>query len=53
MEVYSAAWCGWCTKSQSLFPVQGVSYREYDIDRDAAAHARLKSSIPAGASPSP
>lgn len=51
VEIYSAAWCGWCTKTKAYFQSQGVSYREYDIDRDAAAHARLKSLNPGGGIP--
>lgn len=51
VEIYSAAWCGWCTKTKAYFQSQGVSYREYDIDRDAAAHARLKSLNPSGGIP--
>lgn len=51
VEIYSAAWCGWCTKAKAYFSARGVPYREYDIDHDAAAKARLKSLNPSGGIP--
>lgn len=51
VEIYSASWCGWCTKTKAYFASRGVSYREYDIDHDAAAKARLQSLNPTGGIP--
>lgn len=51
VEIYSASWCGWCTKTKAYFQSRGVSYREYDIDHDGAAKTRLKSLNPSGGIP--
>ncbi|MGD8312585.1 MAG: glutaredoxin family protein [Gammaproteobacteria bacterium] len=33
--LYSASWCGVCKQARAYFQRQGISYREFDIERTA------------------
>jgi glutaredoxin len=43
--LFSASWCRVCDKARAFLQANGCSFVERDIDRDAAAHARLESSF--------
>lgn len=40
--MYSAPWCGFCTRLKQQLDRAGVAYREVDVDADAAGLARLE-----------
>ncbi|MGE4324287.1 MAG: glutaredoxin domain-containing protein, partial [Sphingobium sp.] len=31
VEIYTKAWCGYCTRAKALLESKGVSFEEYDI----------------------
>jgi glutaredoxin len=33
--LYSASWCGVCKQARAYFQRQGISYREFDVERTA------------------
>lgn len=35
--LYATEWCGYCSKTRSLFAEQGIAYREADIEKSGAA----------------
>ncbi|WP_339414207.1 glutaredoxin domain-containing protein [Pseudomonas sp. EA_35y_Pfl2_R5] len=35
--MYSASWCGYCKKARNYFQQSGISYVEYDIEKDKRA----------------
>jgi glutaredoxin len=35
--MFSAEWCGFCRKARRYFKANGVTFRERDIEKDAAA----------------
>ncbi len=39
--LYSATWCGWCTRAKAQLDAQGVRYGVCEIDLDAACKARF------------
>lgn len=41
--MYSASWCGYCTKARDLLNSQGISFVELDIEQSAAANTEMKS----------
>lgn len=42
VELYATDWCGYCAKTRELFEKNGIEYVEFDIEKDAEAHARFK-----------
>jgi len=47
VELYTTRWCGYCRKARAYLDEHGVSYREYDIEKDQEA-ARRKFQISGG-----
>lgn len=41
IEMYATAWCGSCRRARAYLDFNGISYTEYDIDRDEEAKRRL------------
>jgi len=39
--MYATAWCGSCRRARAYLDFNGISYTEYDIDRDEEAKRRL------------
>ncbi len=39
--MYSTTWCGDCRRAKRIFEARGVHYQEINIERDAAAAARV------------
>jgi mycoredoxin len=39
--MYSTTWCGDCWRARRVFEALGVPYQEINIERDAAAAARV------------
>ena len=39
--LYSATWCGWCTRAKQQLDAQRVAYGVCEIDLDAACKARF------------
>ena len=42
IELYITSWCPYCQKAKDYLDEQGVEYRVYDIEKDAAAAKRKK-----------
>lgn len=42
VTIYSAVWCGICTKAKKYFNKNNIAFTEYDIDKDKAAKRRHK-----------
>ena len=42
VELYTTSWCPYCQKARDFFGSRGISFTEYDIDKDKAAAARKK-----------
>lgn len=51
VEIYSADWCGVCTKTKAYFRSKGVAFTEYNVDTDSAASARARVLYPQGGIP--
>ena len=41
--MYATSWCPYCQQARNYFRQQGISYTEYDIERDADAKRRYQS----------
>jgi glutaredoxin len=37
VTMHATSWCGYCSKARSYFKAQGISYIEYDIEKDERA----------------
>lgn len=46
VELYTTSWCGYCGKARDYFLSRGISFREYDIERDESAARRKRSLDP-------
>ena len=44
VELYTTNWCPWCKKAKAFFRSRGISFVEYDIEKDKEA-ARRKAQI--------
>ena len=42
VELYSTRWCYYCQKAREFFRSRGISFTEYDIEKDKNAAARKK-----------
>lgn len=40
--MYATSWCPYCRQARNYFHQQGISYTEYDIERDANAKRRYQ-----------
>ena len=40
--MYATSWCPYCQQARNYFRQQGISYTEYDIERDADAKRRYQ-----------
>jgi glutaredoxin len=40
--IYSASWCGVCKHAKKYFKNQGISYKEYDIEKSAKGRKDFK-----------
>lgn len=40
--MYATSWCPYCQQARNYFRQQGISYTEYDIERDAEAKHRYQ-----------
>ena len=40
VELFTTSWCGYCKKAREFFDARGVSFVEYDIEKDPAAAQR-------------
>ena len=41
IEMYATTWCGSCRQAREYLDYNGITYTEYDIDRDESASSRL------------
>ncbi len=46
VELFTTSWCGYCGKARDFFRSRGISFREYDIERDENAAQRKRSLDP-------
>jgi glutaredoxin 3 len=46
VEIYTRAWCGYCTRAKRLLDSKGVGYTEYDITMDADKRDELRARKP-------
>lgn len=46
IEIYSAAFCGYCNAAKALLQSKGATWREFRIDLDPAARAALQQRAP-------
>ena len=42
IELFVTSWCKYCKKAMAFLDNRGVSYRSYDIEKDAKAYERMK-----------
>ena len=40
--MYSAEWCGYCKKAKRYFNMKGISYTEYDVEKNARAKSEYE-----------
>jgi glutaredoxin len=40
VELYTTSWCPYCEKARDFFRSRGISFTEYDIEKDQNAAAR-------------
>jgi len=40
VELYTTSWCPWCKKARAFFSSRGISFTEYDIEKDPGALRR-------------
>jgi len=41
--MYSTSWCGYCKKARVMLNMQGVQFKEFDIEKSSEASAEMKS----------
>ena len=41
--MYSTSWCGYCKKARVMLNMQGIQYKEFDIEKSSEANAEMKS----------
>ena len=41
VEIYTRAFCGYCTRAKRLLDEKGVAYDEVDVGADAGKHAEM------------
>jgi glutaredoxin len=40
VELYTTSWCPYCAKARDYFRQRGISFKEYDIEKDKSAARR-------------
>jgi glutaredoxin len=40
VELYTTSWCKYCAKARTYFRERGISFKEYDIEKDKSAARR-------------
>jgi len=40
VELYTTSWCPWCKKAKAFFRSRGITFDEYDIEKDKKAANR-------------
>lgn len=40
VELYTTSWCPYCRKAKAYLQQHGISYRDYDVEKDPAAARR-------------
>lgn len=46
IEIYSSAFCGYCTAAKNLLKAKGLVWREFRVDQDPAARAAMAERAP-------
>ncbi|MEZ5688786.1 MAG: glutaredoxin 3 [Caenibius sp.] len=46
IEIYTKAFCGFCTRAKRLLESKGVSYEEYDITMGGPKRAEMLERVP-------
>jgi glutaredoxin 3 len=41
IEIYTNAWCPFCTRAKRLLDERGLEYQEYDIDQEPERRAEM------------
>ncbi|HET7562562.1 MAG TPA: glutaredoxin 3 [Rhodanobacteraceae bacterium] len=41
IEIYSSAFCGYCTAAKNLLKAKGLEWREFRVDQDMQARAAM------------
>jgi glutaredoxin 3 len=41
IQMYTTAWCGYCTRAKALLEARGLLYEEIHLDGDPAFRAKL------------
>jgi glutaredoxin 3 len=41
VEIYTSAWCGYCTRAKRLLESKNVAYEELGVDMDAARRREM------------
>lgn len=41
VELYTTSWCGYCRKARAYLEAHGISYRDYDVEKDPDAAQRM------------
>jgi mycoredoxin len=42
VEIFTTAWCGVCKKAKRWLNDRGIAYKEYDVEKDTKAAARMR-----------
>lgn len=42
VEIYTTAWCGACKKAKQWLHTNGITYKEYDVQKDTSAALRMR-----------
>lgn len=48
IRLFTATWCGYCTKAKAYLGQRGIAYQEYDIDTPAGKQAFAQAGTGAG-----
>jgi glutaredoxin-like YruB-family protein len=51
VEIYTTSWCRYCKDTKRYFRSRGISFTEYDVEKDSAAARRLRRLNPRGGVP--
>mgnify|MGYP001815248669 CR=1 FL=1 len=51
VEIYTTSWCHYCRKAKQYFRTRGISFKAYDVEKDARAARRLRRYNPRGGVP--
>jgi glutaredoxin-like YruB-family protein len=41
VELYTTSWCPYCERARDFFRAKGISFTEYDVDKDRDAARRM------------